>query len=78
MDVPSTQQWPRGTQARLAREAGISRQHLCDILAGRKTARPGTALRLEEACLALDLPWRRLDFLYPLSEGSLSRLRAGG
>jgi transcriptional regulator with XRE-family HTH domain len=31
-------EWKRGDKAELARRCGISRQHLCDILQGRRRA----------------------------------------
>lgn len=42
-------QWKRGQRAEIARRAGISKQHLTNILKRRKNARPSVAVRLEQA-----------------------------
>lgn len=41
--------WKRGDRIRVARLAGISPQYMCDIIHGRKVARPELAIRLEAA-----------------------------
>jgi transcriptional regulator with XRE-family HTH domain len=57
--------WKWGQKAELARQAGISRQYLSDILSCRKHAPPELALKLEEASAKMRLGIKKEDFMYP-------------
>lgn len=57
--------WAPGEQARLARTAGISPQHLSDILHCRRRASGALAVDLEFAAHGLGIPLRRDDFVWP-------------
>lgn len=51
--------WARGQKSKLAEAAGISRAHLCDLIASRRHATYEMALRLEAAShkIGLTIPW---------------------
>jgi HTH-type transcriptional regulator/antitoxin HigA len=56
------------TQARLARQAGLSRKLVCDIVHGRNAITARTALRLERV-LDLDAEtWLRLQNMWDLHQ----------
>ncbi len=47
--------WEYGQKSKLARAAGISKQHLNNIIHRRKNARPELAKRLENAALSMGI-----------------------
>lgn len=57
--------WRHGDRVKLADLAGISKQHLNNILTARRRAIPETADRLWKAAVALGLPLERDDFMFP-------------
>lgn len=67
-----TRTWRPGEQARLARTAGVSPQHLSDILHCRRHASAEVATALEFAAHGLGIPLGRDDFVWP--EHSISPL----
>lgn len=58
--------WARGDQAKLAKNAGITRQKLNDFLKGRRTPSPECAERLEAEASALGYTIYLTDWLFPL------------
>ncbi len=57
--------WKWGQKAELARQAGISRQYLSDILNCRKHAPPELAEKLEAASIEMKLNLKKEHFMYP-------------
>jgi DNA-binding transcriptional regulator YdaS (Cro superfamily) len=66
--------WKRGQKQVLAKAAGLSRQHLCDILHGRRQCSPKMAKRLEDACEKQGLKLKAGDWLYPKESERLVKM----
>jgi len=54
-----TKQFPHGTAVKIARELGVSRQRMCDILGRRRTVSRERAETLATICttMGFDVPW---------------------
>lgn len=57
--------WERGDRSKLAREAGISPQYLCDIIHNRKACHPQLAVDLEQAGFRLGYRISRFQWAFP-------------
>lgn len=57
--------WVRGEKGRLARKAGITQQHLGNILSGRNRAKPDMARRIARAAKAMGIHLSLTDLLFP-------------
>lgn len=56
--------WKRGDKVALARACGISKAHLCNILARRSRAKPELAEKLAGACKAMRIKIGRDDWVF--------------
>lgn len=57
--------WERGDKARIAKEVGISPQHLSDILADRSPCHPMLAVKLERASKRRRYNINRIEWAFP-------------